>query len=233
MNHPVRLVLEAIYDPAALLTPECQACQAALPGYVEAELDGRNPASLFPDVPAHLAACSDCRQAHEELRALLRLERQGRWEQPPLPTGFDFSYLPPIPTETPLPRFWRLDELGRLVIRLSEAVLRSLQPPVLQPAYLKSGPSSIVFELPLTEAGADLKFALSARQNAHYQDALDLIVDIDVPSRGGWPNLAGIVVSVSRGEGVVAVQETDAFGQALIEDVPADALAELTIAIGP
>lgn len=234
MNHPFRLALEAIYDPPLPLAPECQACHAALPGYVEAELDGRDPTSLFPDLPAHLAACSDCQQAYEELRGLLQMERQGQWEQPPLSARFDFSYLPSQGlAATPPARFWRLDELGRLVIQLSDAVLRSLQPPVLQPAYLKSAPTPVVFELPLTEVGPDLKVALSARQQRGRSEVVGLTIDVDVPSRGGWPNLTGIVVSVSRGAEMIATRQTDPFGQALVEGLPAEALPELTIAIEP
>jgi len=50
----------------------CAAGMDVLDVYVEAELDGRLVAELFPDIAAHLAACPDCEQDHEGLLELAR-----------------------------------------------------------------------------------------------------------------------------------------------------------------
>ena len=50
----------------------CDGGMDVLDLYVEAELDGRPAAELFPDVAAHLEACPDCAQDHEGLLELAR-----------------------------------------------------------------------------------------------------------------------------------------------------------------
>jgi hypothetical protein len=40
--------------------------------YVELEVAGRDPATRYPAVANHIAACPDCREDHEALVALVR-----------------------------------------------------------------------------------------------------------------------------------------------------------------
>ena len=87
-----RAILEAVFDEVPL-AEACQACQAGLAAYVDAELAGQAAANLFPAISEHLATCAACRLELAELRSLLGLEWQGRLEQPPVPGEFDFSYL--------------------------------------------------------------------------------------------------------------------------------------------
>ena len=51
-----------------------------------------------------------------------------------------------------------------------------------------------------------------------------LTVDVNIPSRGGWPELAGSRVTLRRNDIKLATQETDAFGKAVFEGI---AIAEL------
>jgi hypothetical protein len=66
------------------------------------------------------------------------------------------------------------------------------------------------------------------RQDASF---VTVTVEADVPSRDGWPNLAGTRVRLLRRGEEFDAQETDAFGRAVFERVPAEALAELVIEI--
>jgi anti-sigma factor RsiW len=40
--------------------------------YVELEVAGQDPATRYPAVANHIAACPDCREDHEALVALVR-----------------------------------------------------------------------------------------------------------------------------------------------------------------
>lgn len=220
-------ILEAVFEedpsPAA-----CQACQADLALFVDAELNGQPAARLFPAAAEHLATCTACQQEAAELTRLLAAVRDERVVQPPLPAAFDFSYLPRPAARPP----WHFDDLGRLVIQFSADLLRSLQGPRLQPAFLKSDAGG-GFELTLAEGLDDLQVTIQADAEAEQPQLVDLTVSVDIPSRDGWPNLAGSEVTWRQGDKVMAVQRTDAFGQAILRGVPLAALAEISIAIAP
>ena len=189
----------------------------------------------FRPVHAHLAGCATCQLARDELRALLALEQSGELAAPPLAATFDFSYLPattaaaasePQPAGQP----WRLDALGRLIIQFSAELLRGLQMPSLQPSYLKSGaPQPLTYAL--TGAVDDLDVRVNAEPARNDPARYEVEVEVEIPSRGGWPNLAGSVVALFVEDEEVDRQETDAFGKALFEDVPADALATIAIVV--
>lgn len=67
--------------------------QHLLSAYVDAQLDGRNAAKLFPDVHKALAKFPAFAQEHKELYEILDLDRRGELEKPPNTPKFDFSYL--------------------------------------------------------------------------------------------------------------------------------------------
>ena len=220
-------VLEALFEEDPL--PEaCQACQADLALFVDAELNGQPAARLFPAVAEHLATCAACQQEAAELTRLLTAVREERAVQPPRRATFDFSYLPRPAARQP----WHFDDLGRLVIQFSADLLRSLQGPLLQPAFLK-GDAVGGFELTVAEGLDDLQVTIQADPEAGQPELVDLTVSVDIPSRGGWPNLAGVEVTWRQGETITAVQMTDAFGQASLRRVPQAVLAEISLAIAP
>lgn len=232
MNTSISAVLQSIFADDEPLTPACAACHADLAAYVEADLGGEDAAADFPDVHRHLRQCQDCGQAAAELRTLYALEQGAELEQPPVPGQFDFSYLPPAPApETePDPNFWRLDELGRLIIEFSETLLRGLQPP-LQPGYLKSAPADAPahFVLSLGDDLDDLAVSIETVQTD--AELAALTVAVDIPSRGGWPHLAGIEVTVGKAADVIATEVTDAFGHALFPGIPLADLPRLRLVI--
>ena len=245
-----RAILEAVFDEAPLAEP-CQACQAGLAAYVDAELAGQPAAGLFPAVSEHLTTCAACRLELAELRSLLELERQGRLEQPPVPGEFDFGYLQIGPFaeersnldigDSQIGPFaeersnrsggWRMNALGRLVIQFSADLLSALQPPTLQPGYLKgSAPSSLSYDL--TDQIEDLNVRIHVEASRRDPQTATLEVEVDIPSHGGWPNLAGSAVILGRGpDELIDEQETDAFGKVTFEDVRVEDLPLLIFEI--
>ena len=115
MQVDVKKLLEFIFDSDVSASPACQACEDTLDVYIDAELDGQNGATLFPDVKAHLNECALCEESYEELKALLLMERQGTLVEPPVEANFDFSFIPP-----PQPNsIWQVVErTGRQIMEL-------------------------------------------------------------------------------------------------------------------
>ena len=228
-----RAILEAVFDEVPL-AEACQACQAGLAAYVDAELAGQPAAGLFPAVSEHLTTCAACRLELAELRSLLELERQGRLEQPPVPGEFDFGYLqigPFAEERSNRSGGWRMNALGRLVIQFSADLLSALQPPTLQPGYLKgSAPSSLSYDL--TDQIEDLNVRIHVEASRRDPQTATLEVEVDIPSHGGWPNLAGSAVILRRGpDELIDEQETDAFGKVTFEDVRVEDLPLLIFEI--
>lgn len=224
-----KTILQAVFDEPPL-PPDCAACQADLAAVIDAELEGQPVADRFPEVTAHLVTCTDCQQAYAELKTLLSAEWQGRLEVPSVAAAFDFSYLPEAGKDV-APRSWRLDELGRLVIQLSADLLRGLQGPAWQPSYLKSA-NAPTLDYHLAGEVDDLNVHIIAEPTRSDPQRLMIEVEVEVPNRGGWPHLAGSLVTLRRATGeVVEVQETDAFGKVVFQAVPAVDLPEMVFEI--
>ena len=73
---------------------------------------------------------------------------------------------------------------------------------------------------------------ISAEAQRRDPQLLTLEVAVDIPSRGGWPNLAGSAVILRRGpDELIDEQETDAFGKVTFEDVRVEDLPLLVFEI--
>jgi hypothetical protein len=110
----------------------CSQIHDLLPAYVTAEALGQQPQAVDPDVAAHIALCPHCHAELAELRELTFAAYTGRIEPASSYPQPDLSYLPTpgaLPSANQQP--WRLDELGRLIISFSQALLDSLRPPSL------------------------------------------------------------------------------------------------------
>ena len=234
MASQVRSILRALFDDDDLPTPGCAPCQEQLAALVEAELAGQPAGAAFPTVDAHLGQCAACQRAYQELKALLALQQAGQLEAPPVPPTFDFGYLPARPASQaaqPAAHPWRLDELGRLVIQFTAGLLAGLQGPAWQPATLK-GDAVAGLRYELAGAVDDLAVRIEVEPQRRDPQRVTVEVEVDIPSRGGWPHLAGSAVTLRRGDEVLDQQETDPFGKAVFEDVPAADLALLSFTIG-
>lgn len=231
MTSHTQSILRALFEEEALPTPDCGPCQDQLAAYIDAELSGSDAAATFPSVFAHLVECATCSAAYDELAALLALEHSGKLAAPPVTAKFNFTFLP-APAAQPTSPFWRLDSLGRLIVQFSEELVRSLQGPALQPSYLK-GDAPQPLTIAVDDEVDDLAVRISAEPARRNVQLYGVEVDVDIPSRGGWPNLAGSVVTLSIEDAEFDRQETDAFGKALFENVPADALPGLIFTVAP
>lgn len=227
----------------------CHTDANELAAYVDAELNGQPVATEFPQLHAALDTCETCRTAYLELKHLLQLEQAGELIEPSRPGKFDFSYLKPAvaPNGTPHPALfnqttpaavertvdyvtWRLSDLRRMVVTLSEEFIAALQPASPQYATLKSAGDEL-FRLDSPDMADDLTVTVSARAKRRDADQYVVSVDAQIPSRGGWPNLAGTNVTLLVDGQAVATRQTDAFGKAVFDAVARNDLGRMEIAV--
>ena len=233
------------YLVRALTTDEedwltCQECQDLLPDYLQAEMDGPAHQDRWRPVALHLETCPHCSAVYATLADLAALAYGERGAEPP---HYPVPKLPFLRAKKAaplrLPKVnWRLDELGRLIIEFSAELLRALQAPAYQPAYaavrLKSDQARrVLYQFSLKEAGEDLEVTITAEERRDDPARCTVIVGVNIPSRGGWPNLGGTEVRLKRGEQELETQWTDAFGQAVFEGIDTDDLSHLVFEITP
>jgi hypothetical protein len=218
----------------------CQECQKLLPDYLEAEREAQAHKAQWRSITSHLETCPHCSAEYATLSDLIELAHGERGEEPPDYPVPDLSFFPKRkdrPSE-PTHVLWHLDDLGHLIIEFSAELVRTMQPPTHQLAYatarLKSGRSSrTLCQLSIKEAVKDLEVAITAEEAREELGSCTIIVEVNIPSRGGWPNLANTEVTIKRGKMELETQLTDAFGQAVFDGIATGDLAHLVFEIKP
>ncbi len=88
-------------------------------------------------------------------------------------------------------------------------------------------------QLSLKEAVEDLEVTITAEEAREDMAYCTVMVEVDIPSRGGWPNLADTEVTIKRGESEPETALTDAFGKAVFTGIATTELAHLVFEINP
>lgn len=219
-------------------TLTCQECQELLPGYLRAKEEKMDAQPWWRQVAVHLSACPSCQADYRALAELAAFATGEQGAEPPAYPVPDLSFLKAEPHPTarrPGVRWWP-DELGRLVVQLSDELLEAVQFRPLRAAStgLKAGPAAgALFELSLPAAAAGLAVTITGEGEPGEPDRCTLLVSVEVPGRGGWPHLAGSQVILCRRGQELDRQWTDAFGQAVFEGVEIAQLDTLTLEITP
>ncbi|MFN8459062.1 MAG: zf-HC2 domain-containing protein [Anaerolineae bacterium] len=137
---------------------------------------------------------------------------------------------------------WRwVKETGQLIIQVVGETLDNVarwvsQPPVDQLAYgsLRSeGPDRSVGQLALLKAVEDLEVIIMVETMPRQTNHCAITVQINIPSRGGWPNLAGTEVTLKRNEVKLTTHITNAFGQTIFEGIPTADFTQLSFELLP
>jgi anti-sigma factor RsiW len=217
----------------------CRDCQEWLPDYLQAEEDGQADQAQWQKVALHLTTCPVCAAAYAELAELAALANKEPDIEPaayPAPR-LDFLREQPAQALQPAKVPWRLDQLGRLVIELSADLLRSLQTPAFQPGYagagLKSQANSVLWALNLVDAVEDLEVAITTQPLSEAPERCRMSIQVSIPSRGGWPNLAGTTISLQRDQQELATRTTDPFGIVVFSELAITDLPHLQVTILP
>lgn len=205
----------------------CGQCQDQLPGYLYATQTEQADRAQWRPVVLHLATCPHCADVYAELSALHALAESARGAEPVAYAAPQLAFLQKKRARTTR-RPWRLDRLGRLVIAFSAELLGALQPapqPGFAGASVKANEASrVLYSYTLNDAVEDLELTISAEEQRDDADRCTVTVQVHIPSRGGWPNLGGVIVTLKRGRQELATQTTDAFGNAVFAGI---ALADL------
>jgi hypothetical protein len=122
------------------------------------------------------------------------------------------------------------------VIEFSAELIRSLQSAAAPPAFATARHKStqapaVIYQFTLNDAADDLEVVMMAERARNTPDRCTVTVDVNIPSRGGWPNLAGTRVLLRRQGLLVAEQLTDAYGKAIFSGIMIDDLSLLVCEI--
>lgn len=209
--------------PAAAATDDqldCAACEPQLPEFLAARAAGEADQPAWDSVRQHLAGCAHCAAVLRDLEALYELAEAPALTPVPAPR---LDFLRPAPAPP-----WRLDNLGTLLVDLA----RALRPALESPAGLKRGGGTTLEEGELRDALPDLELRLALEEQGG-EARRRLRVTVHIPSRGGWPNLAGSEVVLRRGEEELDSQLTDSFGTVVFADLEAATLGDYSLAVRP
>ncbi|MCL4863968.1 MAG: hypothetical protein KJZ93_31460 [Caldilineaceae bacterium] len=227
----------------AIISPQedpltCRACQDALLDYIDAQTTQQEVGAEFAAVEQHLARCPACADAYRELMELTTLAYAANLPTPKRLPTFDFAALEQRASSvTHKPYWW--DEFGRMILQFSADLLASWQPPALAPAYsgLKAGEETpALTQFTIEEHEQDLIVTVTIRAEGDEGENAGrcaIEVAVEIPSRGGWPNLADIPVMLKRGDEPLARSFTDAFGKAQFDGIARGDLPQLSIEVDP
>lgn len=223
----------------------CHANQHDLPGYIEAEVHGRNAAQSYPELHAQIAQCDSCRGAYQELKDLISLEDAAGFAEPVQEAVFDLSYLKSpaeIPPEASLPyehppaeqavqRGWHVSELGTYVLALSEELLESLLPSTPQPVFQKRTDRTL-FETASPALDGKLDVVVTAKEQRHDPARCTVMVTAKSPGKS-WPQLGGTQIELWVDAETKQTLSTDAHGRAVFDNIDKSKLPQLIIQAHP
>ena len=225
------LVTEDAEDRVPAQDAPCHIEQYELPGYIEMEFNGEDPVSRYPTLHARLADCEQCQTAYTEIKELLLMEQTGVMVDPPSSAQFDLSYLQHSSAqetehssvESIKERItdgvkWHLSAAGRMWVQLSDHLMANSTSLDIQPAFTKSSGAEL-FKISSQNLAPDMVITVTGRELQNRPEQCSLAVDVDIPSRGGWPNLAGAEVVLTIEAETVDSKLTDAFGGCLFDGI--------------
>lgn len=102
---------------------------AALASYAARLILGGAPERDHPQIAEHLAGCAACRAELDEIIAIATPLYQRHPTLDASAPAFDLSFLQAQTPAAPI-RHWWYDQIGRLIIQLSEDLLRALTPQI-------------------------------------------------------------------------------------------------------
>jgi hypothetical protein len=226
-SHRIGYLVQAL-SSGAVDQLNCQTCQERLPEYAANVAAGQAGGKLRA-VAVHLALCPHCAAKYDELLELIALAQGERGAELPSYPVLDLSFLNATTT-----RPWHLEGLGRLVIEFTSELLAGLRmaEPALTPIGLKTdAPATALRPFTLIGEVEDEDVTITVKPARGEPAHCTVIVQVDIPSRGGWPNLGGTLVTLRRGAVMLNSQTTDDLGNAVFERVATDDLAQLVFVI--
>jgi hypothetical protein len=232
-----RLSQVALSQQADRLT--CNQCQARLPDYMQAQVEGQDLAKFF-EVRDHLSLCPHCQRYYQELLKIDHLILSGDLPQPASYAPPDLSFLkrPSVPERLGeiirRGAYWVQGQTRTLVVDMGTFLQVLNRQPV--PALATRGedhePAKTLYQIVLgAENLDDLDVEVTVYRQPDGSGVARVVVHVSVPSRllNGF---AGNQVQM-KARGTTRATLTDEDGRAIFENVPLDELKEATFEIIP
>ena len=221
----------------------CSECQARLPDYVQAQVEGEDPTRLFPDVRDHLLLCPHCQRLHQELSEIDDLILSGDLPKPAVYHPPDLSFLqrlqPPAGLGEILRRgaYWAQVRKRALFVDMgaftSAALSTSFQALGRQPTLASETrrdaykAEDILYQFTLGQEDLDdLVVEVTVHRQLEQPQVAKVVIQVRVPSLF-LVGFSGSQVQMKSGE-TTRTARTGDDGLAVFENVP---LAELKEAI--
>ena len=218
----------------------CNQCQAGLPDYVQAQIEGRDPGRLFPEVRNHLALCPYCQYCYRELLKIDELILTGSLPEPTAYSPPDLSFLKRLSVPAMFGElirrgaYWAQNRARALVVDMGTF----FQTPGRQPALALAvrgeeyETREMLYQITLgPEDLDDLDVEVTVYRQLEKPEVARVEVHVRVPSRL-LDGFAGSQVQMKTEEITRAVR-TDDDGRAVFEKVPLVDLKEATFTIIP
>jgi hypothetical protein len=204
-----------------------QAMRELLPACATATALGGIPQAIAPELLAHLAICAVCRAELDELSLLTIEAYGGQVAAAPVYPQPDLAFLP-APAVNSREHPWLLDQLGRLVVKFSEALIEALAPRSLAGATR----GQFLYRY-VQEPGSvrDLEVTIEVFAEDAARGLGRVRVSVDVPSHGPLDQSGSQVVV--RADEAAWQGETDETGCVDIAPIPLAAMPRLRVEITP
>ena len=224
-------------------------CLDSLHAYIEIELAGENADVQYPQIQPCLQSDPVFYQLYEAAKEILMMEQENTLLDPPETAVVDEAFLESILTVEPTTKQyrmqWHLNQLGHLIVQLSstfidntrEGLAQFTDKPPAQPALILAGElrssSEQLPQFSLKGAVEDIDVDIKLEQTQNDPSLCQITVNVDIPSREGWPNLADTTITIRRGETEVGQRMTDPYGTAIFTDIAVTDLDYLIFEIVP
>jgi hypothetical protein len=216
-------------QPQSRLNPlSHQEAAELFPVYIAEAVRGGAPESRYPLLAAHLAGCPACRT---DLDELLELAHATLLDQDELPPAYPTPNLSALAASAPRPAepqtHWRIDDLGRWILALTEELLALGRPSLLVGL---NRADNLLYDLTVAREGdqaPELRLEVFERQAG---SELYLRFSLDLPELDPL-DMAGVAITARGSGGEVWHAVTDSVGAASLSGIPRPALVGLSIGI--
>ena len=170
----------------------CSRCQVELPDYVQAQMEGRDPAELFPEVRDHLTFCPHCQRLHQELVEMGELISTGDRPEPIAYAPPDLSFLRGLQAPEPFGEivrrgaYWAQNQAQALLVDVGALLQAPARPfaPALATRREETGFSNVIYQIALgPESLENLDVEVTVYRHPEKPGVARVVVHVRVPDR--------------------------------------------------
>lgn len=225
-------------------------CENLLHAYIEQELAGVNADLMYPQVKGCIDNSSAFRELYDSVKTYMINEQNDALIEPVIPEP-DINFIrslikKPASNDEPKVYFmnWDYKETGQLIVHLrgklhqaGERLLKneqeSISPGELLLAGSLMGEPNKLPHFQLKGTAKDIDVEIKTLPIEGDSESCKIAVQVNIPSRGGWPKLKNTRVSLSKIDESIQTLLTDPFGVVVFNNIPIEDLDYLMFEILP